>query len=78
MSKENDDYGREYERDEVSHEAKHGSLIGSLVLISTGIVFLLATFVPALRAWNLWPVIVFAAGIGIAASIIYKIKKRRQ
>jgi hypothetical protein len=78
MSKEKDDYGREYERDELSHDYKHGSLTGGLALISLGVALLIATFIPSVQVWNLWPVVIFAVGVGIVVSIVYKIQNKRK
>jgi hypothetical protein len=80
MSREDDDnYGRVYEEDEIYSERKSGSLTGALTLISVGIVFLLVTFLPGVRLWNIWPLIIVGTSTGLIITFFVKyLKKRRQ
>ncbi len=46
-------------------EQNKGSLIGGLVLITLGGLFLAAEFIPRVDFWDLWPVILIVIGIGL-------------
>ena len=43
----------------------HGNLTGGLILITLGILFLIARFVPNIDFGDLWPVILIVVGITI-------------
>jgi len=51
---------------------KEGGLMGGLILITLGILFLLPTFIPRLDFGDLWPVLLIVIG-GV---IIYKHTKK--
>ncbi|MCX6252754.1 MAG: PspC domain-containing protein [Bacteroidetes bacterium] len=49
-----------------------GSLIGALVLITLGVLFLADEFIPRLSFGDLWPVILIVIGIGLLANSMSK------
>jgi phage shock protein PspC (stress-responsive transcriptional regulator) len=52
---------------------KHkGSLIGGLVLITLGCIFLVDEFIPNIDFGDLWPVILIAIGIGLLFNTFYR------
>jgi Kef-type K+ transport system membrane component KefB len=79
MSRKEDDYGREYEFQEIHEERKHGSLTGGLLLITVGIIFMIVTFIPSIRVWDLWPILFLVVVISISTTfIVNKIIKNRR
>ena len=49
-----------------SRERRHrGSLIGALVLITLGVLFLADEFIPHINFGDLWPIILIVIGIGL-------------
>jgi phage shock protein PspC (stress-responsive transcriptional regulator) len=56
-----------------SHRSR-GNLIGALVLITLGILFLLDEFVPRINFGDLWPILLIVIGIGL---LINSIGRRR-
>ena len=47
-------------------ERKHrGSLVGALVLITLGVLFLADEFIPSISFGDLWPVILIVIGVGL-------------
>jgi len=55
-------------------QKSHGNLIGGLVLITLGILFLIDKFVPRVDFGDLWPIILVVAGIGLIFNSFYKSK----
>ncbi len=53
-------------------QKNHGNLVGGLVLITLGILFLIDRFVPGVDFGELWPIILVVAGIGIIIKSFYK------
>jgi uncharacterized membrane protein HdeD (DUF308 family) len=57
------------------HQKKgNGNLIGGLVLITLGVLFLIDKFVPRVDFGDLWPVILVIAGIGLIINSFAKPK----
>ena len=54
---------------------RHGNLTGGLILITLGILFLIARFVPNLDFGDLWPVILIVVGITVLLRNIGKKEK---
>lgn len=64
---------REPWRDPVRNP-RQGNLIGGLILITLGVLFLLDRFVPSVDFGDLWPVILIVAGVAILAGSLGKSK----
>ncbi len=57
-------------------ERKHrGNLIGGLVLITLGVLFLADEFLPNVNFGDLWPVILIVIGIGLLINVVSRKKK---
>ena len=56
-------------------ERHKGSLIGGLVLITLGGLFLAAEFIPRVDFWDLWPVILIVIGIGLLFNTLTRRKQ---
>jgi uncharacterized membrane protein HdeD (DUF308 family) len=63
-------------KEEHKHQKGHGSLIGGLVLITLGVLFLIDRFVPGVDFGDLWPIILVVAGIGLIINSFYKPKSQ--
>jgi phage shock protein C len=61
-----------------THQKGNGNLIGGLVLITLGILFLIDKFVPRVDFGDLWPVILVVAGIGLIINSFYKPKSDKK
>ena len=57
------------------HRRPHRGLIGGLVLITLGILFLFAEFVPSVDFSDLWPILLVVIGIGL---LITSVSGRRE
>ena len=55
------------------HPKSHGNLIGGLVLITLGVLFLLDKFA-GVDFGDLWPIILVVAGVGLIINSFYKSK----
>ncbi len=53
-------------------ERNKGSLIGGLVLITLGILFLADEFIPQINFNDLWPVILIVIGVGLLINTVTK------
>lgn len=51
-------------------QKRKGSLTGGLVLISIGALFLAAELIPQVNFWDLWPVVLIVAGVGLLIKAI--------
>jgi hypothetical protein len=49
--------------DKVKHEHGKGNFFGGIILITLGIIFLLAHFVPRVHFGDLWPILLIVIGI---------------
>jgi phage shock protein PspC (stress-responsive transcriptional regulator) len=49
---------------------RKGSLTGGLVLITIGALFMAAELIPQVNFWDLWPVILIVAGVGLLIKAI--------
>ena len=47
------------------HEGRSGAIIGGLILVSLGAIFLLDEFVPGFEIGRLWPLILVAIGVAL-------------
>jgi phage shock protein C len=60
----------------VSNERRHkGSLIGALVLITLGFLFLADEFIPHISFGDLWPIVLIVIGIGLLLNSVTGRKK---
>jgi phage shock protein C len=50
---------------ETKYRKPHRGLIGGLVLITLGVLFLIAEFVPGIDFGDLWPILLVVIGIGL-------------
>jgi phage shock protein PspC (stress-responsive transcriptional regulator) len=53
-------------------ERKNGSLIGGLVLITLGVLFLADELIPQVNFGDLWPVILIVIGVGLLINTVTK------
>ena len=53
----------------------NGNLIGGLILITLGVLFLIDRFVPHINFGDLWPVILIIAGVALLSNSFIKPKK---
>ena len=60
---------------EIRHHKPHRGLIGGLVLITLGILFLVVEFVPSVDFGDLWPILLVVIGIGL---LIKSVSGRRE
>lgn len=57
-------------RDHFRKNKSRGNLIGGLVLITLGVLFLADEFIPHIRFGDLWPIILVVIGIGLLINSI--------
>lgn len=65
-----------FKKDDHKNQKSHGNLVGGLVLITLGILFLIDRFVPRVDFGDLWPVILVVIGIGLIINSFYKSKTK--
>lgn len=61
-------------KNDPKQKKSHGNLVGGLVLITLGILFLIDKFVPCVDFGDLWPIILVVIGIGLIINSFYKSK----
>lgn len=74
MEQENFNTGAQ-KQPQAPKEHGKGSLIGGIILITLGILFLLDRFLPRIDFGDLWPVILIVAGILLLRNQIFKQKQ---
>jgi phage shock protein C len=62
---------------EPRYDRQRGNLIGALVLITLGFLFLADEFIPHINFGDLWPVILIVIGIGLLVNSISKRQNRK-
>ncbi len=62
---ENQQSGQQPSPPETKYRRPHRGLIGGLVLITLGILFLVVEFVPSVDFSDLWPILLVVIGIGL-------------
>lgn len=67
--------GQEKNKEKNVEQRQRGNLIGGLVLITIGAIFLLDQFIPRVDFGDLWPIILIAIGIGLLFNNMGKYKK---
>jgi phage shock protein PspC (stress-responsive transcriptional regulator) len=51
-------------------QKRKGSLTGGLILITLGALFMAAELIPQVNFWDLWPVVLIVAGVGLLIKAI--------
>lgn len=64
-------------RDNPKCQKNNGNLIGGLVLITLGILFLVDRFVSGVDFGDLWPIILVVAGVGLIINSFCKPKTHK-
>jgi hypothetical protein len=54
------------------HEGRSGAIIGGLILVSLGAIFLLDEFVPGFEIGRLWPLILVAIGVALLVGAFFR------